>query len=293
MAMTRTLTLLSLVAMLFTSFISCTSSSDKAEENETKAPEGIKGAWHLTWGKMGIGTENEHIRNPENPYQIKVFTDKYFVLIMQNDTGAWNSVFGGEYRLEGDQFIETFLYHDQPTTEEVWLSWNYERRGDSLFMNGPSDMSEYPKSQGWKLNSIDEIRVLAPKGPQGSEEDNEITGAWHLTYGDYTNSEGKTSSRGADGPFQLKIFTPTHFAYIMKNGEGVWKNGSAGTYYLADGKYIETHRYNNNGGTLTASWDFSLAGDTLKMSGPLTATDQNGKDLMNGTYMDEIRVRLE
>jgi hypothetical protein len=136
-------------------------------------------------------------------------------------------------------------------------------------------------------------REPASRG-QLAEEANPIVGAWELIHGEYGDGAGGVQVRSPGMPFQLKLFTPTHFAYSMQADDGSFSGASAGAYTLGDGTYTETHTYNSNPtfAGAVATWTYRVSGDTLVMEGPTEAFDASGAPLMETVpRMREIRIR--
>ncbi len=118
-----------------------------------------------------------------------------------------------------------------------------------------------------------------------SETGSAISGAWELVYVEVTNKAGEKSVRESEEPIQLKVFSDNHFAYVHLNQEGQYGGASSGAYRLDGNRYIETHRYGSNPlleemGVVTIAWEYTLNGDMLNMSGPLSAVDAEGNDVM-------------
>lgn len=123
---------------------------------------------------------------------------------------------------------------------------------------------------------------------------NPIVGAWELIHGTYGLPDEPSERNQPDNPFQLKLFTESgHFAYVMKDAEGAYSSASGGTYSLDGSTYTETHSWSSGGDTLTASWEFRVAGDTLYMSGPVSIFDATGVAMADYSTMEEIRVRAQ
>ena len=243
---------------------------------------------NLPMGNTALETENESVRDPGTPFQIKVFTDFYFVVLMQGQEGQWNLTGGGKYEIEDGQYIETYLYTEMAPAGE-WLSWNYKLKDGELHMSGPTEISE-GLNENFKLNSMEEIRKRAPKHPNGEEVPAAVVGAWHLTNGSYTNADGEVNERSPDNPFQLSVYTPTHFAYVMQNGQGEWKISGAGQHYTMDGKRYEHHIYQTNPTFKgwTAAFDYEGKDNQLIMKGPIQVSNAEGQDIT-----DEFKIRWE
>ena len=77
---------------------------------------------------------------------------------MQNQEGEWKNGSGGTYYLDSNSYVETHSYNNNVGT----AAWNYDVRGDSLFMEGPTFMID---AEGNKTTEdmwhLDEIRVRA------------------------------------------------------------------------------------------------------------------------------------
>lgn len=119
-------------------------------------------------------------------------------------------------------------------------------------------------------------------------------GAWQLIHGEYTDPAGTTSIQGDGSPFQLKLFTGTHFAYVMRNGDGSFREAAAGSYTLDGDSYQETHAYQSESGFIayTATWKYRVSGDTLYMEGPVRVLDAVGNDVTEQiSQMKETRIR--
>lgn len=153
------------------------------------------------------------------------------------------------------------------------------------------------------------LTVLSGLGCQNSSATEEsaveaataINGAWELMYVERTPADGEKSISDVEEPLQLKVFSDKHFSYVHLTPEGKYAGSSAGTYRLEGNQYVETHLHGSNaewdGKALTIAWEYSLDGDILTMSGPLSCVDGEGNDVMEqvmqGVTMMEKRRRAE
>lgn len=131
---------------------------------------------------------------------------------------------------------------------------------------------------------------------RAAEGDSPLMGAWELVHGEYTDPAGTTSVQGNEGPFQLKLFTADHFAFVMRNDDGSFSGAGAGTYTLDGTTYRETHHYQSERGFVgyTATWSYRLSGDTLYMEGPTQVRDAAGNDVTAQiSRMRETRIRAD
>jgi hypothetical protein len=128
--------------------------------------------------------------------------------------------------------------------------------------------------------------------PQGAKSP--LDGAWELIRGEYTDPDGRTTVEEYDRAFQLKLFTPTHFAYLMRNADGTFREAGAGRYTLTGDTYREVHGYQsqNHYVDYTASWRYRISGDTLYMEGPAQVLDAAGNTVTEQiSQMKEVRTR--
>lgn len=119
----------------------------------------LVGGWLLIWGKYG-----DNIRNPEEPYQFKMFTDKHYSLLMDQGEGNWVGA-AGTYVLEDNIYKETVKYATLPEYVGFTLWWTYEIKNDTLWMTGPEkvfdkDGNEAPDAMGG-YGHMKEARVRA------------------------------------------------------------------------------------------------------------------------------------
>ncbi len=123
---------------------------------------------------------------------------------------------------------------------------------------------------------------------------NPIEGGWYLVWGEYSGNVREDTSA-----FQFKLFTDTHFAFLMRSTEGQWNSASTGSYRLNGDTYIETFEFSTNPENMggTAEWNYSVSGDTLWMDGPIKIYDGNGEESPEWSQyyhtMKEIRVRAK
>ena len=123
-----------------------------------------------------------------------------------------------------------------------------------------------------------------------------IAGGWELVYGEYTSTAGEKNIVEGE-PFQLKVFSDKHFAYVGFSQAGQFNSASSGAYRLEGNRYIETHRYGSNPfleelGFVTIAWEYKIEDDMLIMSGPLSAEDAEGNDVMK-TVFAETKMMFE
>ncbi|MEM8527284.1 MAG: hypothetical protein AAF806_29865 [Bacteroidota bacterium] len=121
-----------------------------------------------------------------------------------------------------------------------------------------------------------------------------LEGAWYLMEGTYN---GKTKK--AEKPFQFKIFTNKHYAYLMQSEAGAWNQGMAGSYKMKDNTYIESCEFSSipaQVGT-SAEWKYSFKGDQLIIEGPIRIMNADGSDnIAFAGFLNtirEVRVRAE
>jgi hypothetical protein len=129
---------------------------------------------------------------------------------------------------------------------------------------------------------------------QTSEAAAPLVGAWELIHGEYTDPTGSTTIAGNGRPFQLKLFTGTHFAYVMGNEDGSFREAGAGPYTLEGDTYRETHAYQSESQLIgfTANWTYRVSGDTLYMEGPTQVWDAAGNEVTEQvSRMQETRIR--
>ena len=136
------------------------SSTSEASMNTPSHKNPIEGAWYLVWGEY-----NGEPRNESEPFQIKLFTEKHFTYVMKSTEGKWEGSSAGTYELLDGIYRETHLHGTNP---DIWgkaADWEFEVRGDSLFMNGPvkitNENGEDATDMADVLNSMREIRVRA------------------------------------------------------------------------------------------------------------------------------------
>jgi hypothetical protein len=161
----------SMILLIVIGFLYACSGTESTEGNEVSGTTSaamdtpanpLEGGWLSVWGKYG-----DNIRNPEKPYQIKVFTDKHFSLLMDQGDSTWVG-WAGTYVLEGNLFKETMLYTTDSNLPE-WIGttiwWTYEIEEDTLWMTGPEkvinkDGEEMPDAMGG-YGHMKEARVRA------------------------------------------------------------------------------------------------------------------------------------
>lgn len=121
-----------------------------------------------------------------------------------------------------------------------------------------------------------------------------IQGAWELTSGKYGMPDKPVERNQPNKPFQIKLFTDKHFAYVMQKPDGSFEQASAGTYKVSGNQYTETHnwvtepKYKGYAFTFT----YQLKGDQLIMKGPVKVLDAKGKEVKY-PLMEEIRIRAK
>lgn len=137
------------------------SSVQLSNSSEMKNPNPIEGAWYLVKGEYFGNT-----REDGTPFQIKLFSEKHFALIMDSnaDGKGWEGAHAGTYTLEGNVYSETFKFSVDTITPGMIIDWKYEIKGDTLLMEGPlkamKDGVENPDLVGG-YNTMKEIRIRA------------------------------------------------------------------------------------------------------------------------------------
>ncbi|MDH3699574.1 MAG: hypothetical protein OEQ81_12990 [Flavobacteriaceae bacterium] len=156
-----------MLMVLYLTMNSCNEQSSSYEESSSSFDEvpkiernPIEGAWYLVWGEY-----NGNERIEDKPFQVKLFTEKHFSYLMKSDSIQWGHGTVGTYELENGIYREKFLYSTNSANMGLTAEWEYEVKGDSLFMNGPIkiinaqgvDISE----QDDRLHSMKEVRTRA------------------------------------------------------------------------------------------------------------------------------------
>lgn len=129
-----------------------------------------------------------------------------------------------------------------------------------------------------------------------ASEAGRLVGAWELLRGEYPGPDGAAGSdRFAGQPYQLRLFTDSHFAYAMRDEAGRFTEASAGTYIVSGDTYTETHHYHSGESVnrFSADWRYRISGDTLYTE-MTKVVDSSGEDVTGqyGTWR-EVRVRAE
>lgn len=123
---------------------------------------------------------------------------------------------------------------------------------------------------------------------------NRLEGAWKLVRGEYTRPDGTTIEEEGGG-YHLRLFSPSHFAYVMNHEMGEFGGAAAGTYTVNGNEFTETHMYEADSelSGASASFNFRISGDTLHVEGPTKVMDSSGNNLMGRLgRMKEVRVRV-
>jgi hypothetical protein len=131
-------------------------------------------------------------------------------------------------------------------------------------------------------------------GFDSARQASSIEGAWELVRGEYVELDGTSSTLTTGGrASQVKIFTPTHFAYLMDDPDGNFMEASAGRYRIEGDQYIETFDWTSNPPYrgLVATWQFRIDGDTLHMTGPTRVVQPDGGEWSELPRYTEARVR--
>ena len=121
-----------------------------------------------------------------------------------------------------------------------------------------------------------------------------LEGAWYLIEGTYNGETVKPEK-----PFQFKIFTDTHYSFLMQSDEGAWNRGMAGSYKIKDTTYIESCEFSSVPAQIgiSAEWKYTIEDGKLIIEGPIRIMNPDGSDnkefagLLN--TMHEVRVRAE
>ena len=102
----------------------------------------IVGAWDLVYGEYTNLDGETTIRQNEGSFQLKIFSDKHFSLLMRAEDSSYIGV-TGMYQLDGNKYIETFdwISLDTPAMNafagggKYIYEWRIE--GDTLIKMGP------------------------------------------------------------------------------------------------------------------------------------------------------------
>lgn len=120
----------------------------------------LDGGWYLV-----AGTYAGQKREESKPFQFKLFGNGQFAFLMKSEGGAWDYGSTGHYELDGNIYRETFEFSTNSAFIGVTAEWEFELKGDSLFIAGPTkiintDGQEAPELAGG-YNTMQEVRVRA------------------------------------------------------------------------------------------------------------------------------------
>jgi|GEM_PF-3462818 len=134
---------------------------------------------------------------------------------------------------------------------------------------------------------------LSTLGITYAQQSNPMVGAWELIEGTYQSADNLIVERKQpEKPFQLKVFSPGHFSYVMNNEDDSFGGASAGTYRIEGNQYIETHYWHSAGNNGTAIWEFLIEDDMLYMKS-VRFLDSDGKEMMQNVRMSEVRRKVK
>lgn len=146
-----------------------------------------------------------------------------------------------------------------------------------------------------KAPSLCVVALLLSCSTSLGQASNPLVGAWELVYGKYGLPDAPSEINRPDRPFQIKVFSPSHFAFLMYKEDGTFDGAGAGTYRIEGNQYIETFEWSSDAEYVgpTATWKFRIDGDTLYMSGPVRFVDAEGQEVEGIEKMEEIRRRAK
>jgi len=130
-------------------------SAPSATETKNKTSS-IEGNWETIWGMY-----NGKIRNPGKPFQFKTFHDGYFTLIALDSAGKFAFAGYGKYEVSGNNYKETFLWHNNPDYIDGWDEQEYELKSDTLYFKGFKKVVVKGEDKTANFPKIEEKRVRA------------------------------------------------------------------------------------------------------------------------------------
>ena len=113
-----------------------------------------------------------------------------------------------------------------------------------------------------------------------TEASNPLEGAWELVYHKAVFPDS-TVVQDEGTPFALKLFTPTHHTYIMRDPEGAFVSAGGGSYTFEGATFTETHAYQSVPEWVgyMATWNVRFEQDIFYMTGPTKVVTAQGEDV--------------
>lgn len=134
-------------------------SQSNAPDSTMKEP--LEGAWELVYAKYGLPDEPIEIEQPDDPIQLKIFSDGHYAHVMQNQDGSFLSASAGTYVVEGDHYTETTYWSSTPENIGSITTFTFRIDGDSLFMSGPVEIVDANGEKVEEFQQMEEIRRRA------------------------------------------------------------------------------------------------------------------------------------
>jgi hypothetical protein len=158
--------LIQMALLIILSFTACNppvideSSSDKQNANP------LTGAWLLINGKYFTADRDSilfEVNKPDQPVQIKVFSEDYFAYISRREDGSNSAGSAGPYKIDENKYIETHDWSSYEIAIGATSTYEFRIKGDTLYMSGPIK-SVYSNGENWDDHiQMDEIRIRANK----------------------------------------------------------------------------------------------------------------------------------
>ncbi len=113
-----------------------------------------------------------------------------------------------------------------------------------------------------------------------TEVSNPLEGAWEVVYSKAVFPDS-TVVRDEGTPFELKLFTPRHHTYIMRDAEGAFVTAGGGSYTFEGDTLTETHAYQfvPEWVGYIATWNVRFEQDTFYLTGPVKVVTAQGEDV--------------
>lgn len=121
----------------------------------------LEGAWELVYAKYGLPDDPIEIEQPDDPIQLKIFSDGHYAHVMQNQDGSFLSASAGTYVVEGDHYTETTYWSSNPESIGSVTTFTFQIDGDSLFMSGPVEIIDANGEKVEEFKKMEEIRRRA------------------------------------------------------------------------------------------------------------------------------------
>ena len=274
---------------------------------KTNAKNPYLGAWQLDYVKSVFPDGRVDVKEDEG-MELKLFSPTHFTYIQRDANHAFSGTGGGPYTYADGALTLTHAFQAVEKWAGYTATWNVKLEDDTFVLSG---FKKIVDSQGKDVTKEVVVEIGQPEQryrriqaneshqKESMQTTNPLVSAWMLTHRTAVYPDGRKEVRDNED-IQIKLFTPSHFTYIMRSADGELISAGGGPYVYEGDSFKETHAFQSvpEWVDYTAWWDVQFGKDAFYMTGPTKVVNGQGVDVTEDVIagigrVEEIFERLD